>query len=57
MVNITLKGGVVKQYEAPVTPMQIAKDLGAGLYKAVCSALIDGEPKDLRTPITKDCSM
>ena len=57
MVNITLKGGVVKQYEAPVTPMQIAKDLGAGLYKAVCSALIDGEPKDLRTPITKDCSL
>lgn len=57
MVNITLKGGVVKQYEAPVTPMQVAKDLGAGLYKAVCSALIDGGLADLRTPITEDCSL
>ena len=54
MINITLKGGAVKEFEAPVTPMQIAKSIGEGLYKAVCVAKIDGEVKDLRTPIEKD---
>ena len=38
MIHITLKDGVVKDFEAPVTPMQIAKSIGEGLYKAVCVA-------------------
>ena len=51
MIHITLKDGVVKDFEAPVTPMQIAKSIGEGLYKAVCVAKIDGVVRDLRTPI------
>ena len=54
MIHITLKDGVVKDFEAPVTPMQIAKSIGEGLYKAVCVAKIDGVVRDLRTPIEQD---
>ncbi len=36
MVNVTLKGGVVKEYPEGTTAMEIAKDLGMGLYKAAC---------------------
>ena len=43
MVKITLKGGVVKEYENGVTPPEIAKSLGMGLYKAACAAKINGE--------------
>ena len=57
MVNITLKGGVVKEYESGITPLEIAKGLGMGLYKAACAANIDGENCDLRTPINKDCEV
>ena len=54
MIQITLKGDTVREYEAPVTPAEIAKSLGAGLYKSACAARIDGQLADLRTPITQD---
>lgn len=57
MANVTLKGGVVKEYENGTTAMEIAKSIGMGLYKAVCICKIDGEYKDLRTPITGDCEL
>ena len=57
MANVTLKGGVVKEYENGTTAMDIAKSIGMGLYKAVCICKIDGEYMDLRTPITGDCEL
>ncbi len=57
MINVTLKGGVVKEYENGITAMEIAKDLGMGLYKAACVAKINGEVKDLRTPLNEDCEL
>lgn len=57
MVNVELKGGVVKQFDDNITPAEIAKSIGMGLYKSVCCAKIDGAVCDLRTPITKDCSV
>ncbi len=57
MANVTLKGGVVKEYENGTTAMDIAKSIGMGLYKAVCICKIDGEYQDLRTPITGDCEL
>ena len=55
MVNIELKGGVVKEFDDGITAMEVAKSLGMGLYKAACICRIDGEGKDLRTQINKDC--
>lgn len=56
-MNITLKDGSVKAYDAPVTAAQVAKDLSMGLYKAACLAKIDGENCDLRTVIDRDCTL
>ena len=57
MINITLKGGTVKEFDAGVTPYEVAKSIGAGLAKSVCAALLNGKEADLRTPITEDCSV
>ena len=57
MANVTLKGGVVKEYGNGTTAMDIAKSIGMGLYKAVCICKINGEYQDLRTPITGDCEL
>ncbi len=57
MIKITLKGDVVKEFDGSVTPAEVAKSLGAGLYKAACAAEIDGVVCDLRTPITSDCAL
>lgn len=57
MVKVTLKGGVVKEFEKGTTAMEIAKSLGMGLYKAACICKIDDKYCDLRTPVTQDCSL
>ncbi len=57
MINVTLKGGVIKEYDAGITAAEIAKSIGEGLYKAACVCKIDGELRDLRTPVTQDCEL
>ena len=39
MINVELKGGTVKEFESGVTPAEIAKSIGMGLYKSVCCRL------------------
>ena len=56
MIQVMLKGDA-KEFEAGVTAAEVAKSIGAGLYKAACACKIDGEAADLRTPLTKDCSL
>ena len=57
MIKVTLKDGSVKEFESGITAMEVAKSLGMGLYKAACVSKINGEVKDLRTPLTEDCSL
>ena len=57
MINVELKGGVIREYDENITAAEVAKSIGAGLYKSVCAAKIDGELCDLRTPLTKDCKL
>ena len=57
MIHVTLKGGVVRQYEDGATAMDVAKSLGAGLYKAACACKIDGALCDLRTALPGDCAL
>ena len=57
MINITLKGGTVKEFDSGVTPYEVAKSIGAGLAKAVCAATVNGKEADLRTPLTEDCAL
>ena len=57
MVKITLKGDVIKEYEAGTTVAEIAKSIGMGLYKSACGAKIDGNYCDLRTTVNEDCAL
>ena len=57
MINVELKGGVVKEFENGISPAEIAKSIGMGLYKSVCAASVDGVVCDLRTPLEKDCKV
>lgn len=57
MIKVELKGGVVKEFDNGISSAEIAKSIGAGLYKSVCCAKIDGEVADLRTPLTGDCKV
>ncbi len=56
MVKVNLKGDV-KEFESGITVAEIAKSIGAGLYKAACAGKINGAVVDLRTPITQDCDL
>jgi threonyl-tRNA synthetase len=57
MINVELKGGVVKEFDANITPAEIAKSISMGLYKSVCAAKVDGKVVDLRTPLAADCKV
>ncbi len=54
---ITLKDGSSKEYEAPMSVIDIAADISEGLARAACAGEIDGEVVDLRTVVDKDCSL
>ena len=56
-MKITLKDGSVKEYAAPMTVLDIAKDLSEGLARVACAGEIDGERVDLRTVVDHDCSV
>ena len=56
-MKITLKDGSFKEYDAPMSAYDIAKDLSEGLARVACVAKIDGEVKDLRTIIDKDAAL
>lgn len=57
MINVTLKGGVVKQFAQGTKIFEVAKSLGAGLYKDMCAAKVNGELKDVKTELLDDCSL
>ncbi|MAY68166.1 MAG: threonine--tRNA ligase [Rhodospirillaceae bacterium] len=57
MVAITLPDGSVRQFDGPVTGLDVAADIGPGLAKAALAVRIDGEMKDLSTTIASDANL
>ncbi|MEE4259977.1 MAG: threonine--tRNA ligase [Bacteroidales bacterium] len=57
MINITLPDKSVKQYEAGVTPMEVARDISEGLARNVLAAKVDGEVKDATLPLNEDVKL
>ena len=57
MIKVTLKGGIINEYESGISVADIAKQISMGLYKAACACEVDGEVCDLRTTLDKDCSV
>ena len=56
-MKVTLKDGSFKEYAQPIAVIDIAKDISEGLARMACVAEIDGEVKDLRTIVDKDCTL
>ncbi len=56
-MKITLKDGSVKEYESPMSVLDIAADISAGLARAACAGEVDGETVDLRTVVDRDCRL
>ncbi len=57
MINITLPDGSVRQYEAPVTPLQIAQTISDGLARNTISAVVNNQQVEVSTPITEDATV
>ncbi len=56
-MKVTLKDGSCKEYSQPMSVIDIAADISAGLARMACTGEIDGESVDLRTVVDKDCSL
>ncbi len=56
-MKIILKDGSVKEYDEAKSIIEIATDISEGLARAACAGEVDGEVKDLRTVIDRDCSL
>lgn len=57
MIKITFPDGNRREYEAGVSPMQIAESISAGLAKKVLVAEVDGKSWDLTRSLTNDCAL
>ena len=57
MIKITLKDGSVKEIEKPMSILDIAKSISEGLARVATCGEVDGEVKDLRFVVEKDCTL
>ncbi|MBQ7957688.1 MAG: threonine--tRNA ligase [Clostridia bacterium] len=56
MIKVKLRDDI-REFEAGISAMDVAKSIGTGLYKAVCVCRINGEVKDLRETLNEDCEL
>ncbi len=52
-IVLTLPDGTEQKVASGTTPLQVAQEIGPGLAKAAVGAFFDGEPVDLRLPLTE----
>ena len=57
MINITFPDKSVRQYEAGVTPLDIAKSISEGLARNVLSAKVNGVMWDAMRPVKEDAEI
>ncbi|MEO1625097.1 MAG: threonine--tRNA ligase [Bacteroidota bacterium] len=57
MINITFPDGNVRQYEAGVSALDIAKSISHGLAKNVLAAKVDGQVQDASRPLDQDAQL
>ena len=54
---ITLKDSSRKEYDRPMTILEVAADLSEGLARMAAVGEVDGEEADLRTVLDRDCQL
>ena len=57
MINVTLKDGVVKEFDKPVSVLEIAESISAGFARNACAGIVDGQTQDLRFVVDKDAKV
>lgn len=57
MIKIELKDGSLKEFESGVRAIDVANSISEGLARAIVGAKINGEVKDLKTPINDDAKL
>ena len=57
MVKVTFPDGKIQEYEAGITPAEIAGSISEGLLRNSIGAKLNGELKDLDTPIEADTTL
>lgn len=57
MPNITLPDGSKREYDKPVTVMEVAESIGAGLAKAALAGRVDGELVDASHLLSHDAEL
>lgn len=57
MIQITLPDGSTRQYDKPVSAMDIAMEISEGLARNVLAAAVNGEVVDANRPIESDATL
>ena len=57
MLVVTLPDGATKSFDQPVTVLQVAQSIGAGLARAALGGCVNGRLVDTATEITSDASL
>ncbi|MDK2803316.1 MAG: threonyl-tRNA synthetase [Peptostreptococcaceae bacterium] len=57
MIKIELKDGSLKEFESGIRAIDVANNISEGLARAIVGAKINGEVKDLKTPINDDAKL
>ena len=57
MINITFPDNSVKQFEAGVTPLQIAESISPRLAQDILAASVNGQEWDIARPINEDAEI
>ncbi len=57
MINITLPDGSLRSFEQPVTVLEVAQSIGAGLAKATVAGKVDGKLVDACDRIDHDAAL
>ena len=57
MIKITLKDGIVKEFESGISVLDVAKNISEGLARNTMAGLLNGEVVDVRQTITEDATL
>ncbi len=57
MIKITLKDGSVKEFDAGVSVLDIAKSISEGLARNACCGIVNGKVVDLRYVVNEDSEL
>ena len=56
-ISISLPDGSVREFDCPITGLELASDIGIGLAKAAIAIEINGQLLDVSRVIESDCEV